>query len=52
MFLFSDDFKNLLNGMKLSPLEPLALAIMPCKKLVSDMFPIDINIIYIAEILI
>lgn len=38
--------------MKLSPLAPLALAIMPLRKLVSDTLPVDINIIYIAEILI
>lgn len=52
MSLFSDAFKNLLNGMNLSPLEPLALAGMPLRKLVSDTFPIDIKIIYIVEILI
>ena len=37
--------------MKLSHLAPVALAIMPLGKLVSDTLPIDIDIIYIVEIL-
>lgn len=46
---FCDFLKNLLNDMKLSHLAPVALAIT---KLVSDTLPIDIEVIYIVEILI
>lgn len=40
--------------MKLSPLAQLALAIMPLRhrKLVSDTFPVDLNITCMVEILI